>query len=1775
MRPYNTQRTNRPHSRPVSLCLLLFIVLSLASAARAQDKEEPKRGLYPGGSYAVSDIETINTTRGNLLLSVPVGTLPPGRGGMAARLTLRYDSKLFDVNYDYVGCAKIPVGPGLWPKTPQRPECSGDSVARSAILTPNEDGLSAGWHYNYKYTPRFLYSVYTDYRSNSGACGTTQVMVNVQAQKLQIIYPDGSVHDFRLQGYAEPDTNQPNFFPMLLNGSVSPNSECKGWSPTTNDLTYYSVDGSYSRFVVGHTQVDGQHPWTLYLPDGTRVTGYSAIDPGFESSVKPQRVYDPNANYIEISDETYNGHHAVKIADQVGRKLILENSAANEDTVRVWGVGERELTWIVKWKTLNFAKQYNAGYAGVSLLDFESRVVDQVILPRADGQTQDLTYTFGYNEDAGVSAQGWGEVNYVRLPSGAKAKYAYKRDGQFGSTIFAKDVLDNSVTSKELRYDREYDGQTSEAVEISTYSINSQGGVSTVTGPEGGVTTQYFYGTSVSAWNAGLVYKTVGPDGVVVEKEWQRNTPFGYPSYASGKSDNTYVSKEYSSIPNAAGALVKTSIKDYSYDKNGNVTSVKRYDWADYSNAHDGSGNPLWGATRPPLLSQTASAYYAATPDASDTATDDPEAYHKPTAPTLLSMLRSVAVCGSASSCDAQHAASYSEFRYDDPLTKGNLTLTRNWDSTKAQTLSSQQPDGGWLDATNSISTAAEYDAFGNQTLSTNANGVQTKLTYGAVGGFTGLYPTKTEAAYGTSVQRTATSEYDFWTGLLTKTTDEDNHVSNVTTFDLFGRPILVEEADGATDAATGLSIERQTSMEYSDVLRRVIMRSDLYATGDHKLVSAQHYDELGRVRLTRTLEDSSTQDAADETAGVKVQTRYLTDSTTYSSYHLISNPYRAATSSAAAVESTAGWTVTTSDKAGRTIRSETFGGAALPAPFAVSTPNTNTSGAVLTSFDAEAATVTDQAGRQRRTLTDGLGRLSRVYEAPGAPAYNYLTSYIYSPAGNLTQVSQGVQTRTFAYSSLSRLVASTGPESCQQQQAQCVPVPVTFEYDNGGNLKKKVDARGVIVLYSYDELNRVKARSYSGETGGATPSVTYTYDDSSVQNSKGRLTSVSSSASTYSFGAYDALGRVKSSAQTVDGVTYSMPDYKYDVAGNLTSEQYPSGRVVKTEFDSAGRVAGVRNQATGLFYAGAGAADSNNRIHYAAHGAASSIKLGNGLWEHTLFSARLQPTEIGLGTSSVNSTVLQLNYSYGTTDNNGNVRGQTITVPGAPWTYTQVYTYDELNRIQSAEETFGLSSNWKQIYSYDRYGNRTLASGTTYPTSLSDANNPAVSPANNRITSPGYAYDSAGNLLCDPAHPCAQTPFFTPYFAYDAENHLKTAGGATSSGGAAYVYDGDGRRVKKVVGSASVVFVYDAAGRLVAEYGGAQQQAGGVSYLTQDTLGSARVVTGQSQEVKGRYDYMPFGEECYAGRSGYGGDEVRQKFTGKERDDETGMDYFDARYYGPTAGRFMSPDPLLSSGTVYDPQTWNRYSYALNNALRYVDPTGLYVWDASLGGSATDEELKKQKDGQKIIDRRNEFRNALAAAGSDAKDTSLTSEQRDAIQESVDSYGTEGVANGLTVAFGTVKEGAAAEVGWSKDASGRVSAFSTDDSGKVTAQITVTFGGKITEGNVAHEGSHAADRQALALGLERALQGTNPSLSVDDLAENVTIYETERRAYQVTSAIDQARGNSSNVWSRGWSEADRTTAIDNLLRTNKLYRLTPPGTQPGPGGQIYREVSH
>jgi RHS repeat-associated protein len=119
-------------------------------------------------------------------------------------------------------------------------------------------------------------------------------------------------------------------------------------------------------------------------------------------------------------------------------------------------------------------------------------------------------------------------------------------------------------------------------------------------------------------------------------------------------------------------------------------------------------------------------------------------------------------------------------------------------------------------------------------------------------------------------------------------------------------------------------------------------------------------------------------------------------------------------------------------------------------------------------------------------------------------------------------------------------------------------------------------------------------------------------------------------------------------------------------------------------------------------------------------------------------------------------------------------------------------------------------------------------------------------------------------------------------------------------------------------------------------------------NWLVADQLGTPRMMVNRSGSLASvkRHDYLPFGEELYVGTGGrtwgqgYTGDSVRQKFTGYERDAESGLDYAHARYYANAQGRFSSPDPFF--GSIGNPQTLNRYAYVRNNPTNLVDPSGL-----------------------------------------------------------------------------------------------------------------------------------------------------------------------------------------------------------------------------------------
>ena len=249
--------------------------------------------------------------------------------------------------------------------------------------------------------------------------------------------------------------------------------------------------------------------------------------------------------------------------------------------------------------------------------------------------------------------------------------------------------------------------------------------------------------------------------------------------------------------------------------------------------------------------------------------------------------------------------------------------------------------------------------------------------------------------------------------------------------------------------------------------------------------------------------------------------------------------------------------------------------------------------------------------------------------------------------------------------------------------------------------------------------------------------------------------------------------------------------------------------------------------------------------------------------------------------------------------------------------------------------------------YSYDANGRRTATAGSlaavTLPANVMGGASTVYNADNAQTNFNGTAlsYDANGNLTSDG----------TNTYTWDARNHLTAiSGGSTAS----FVYDGFGRRVKKVIGSTTTQFLYDGlnpvqelngkhnaaaianllTGLPVDEYFARTDVSTGVtSTLLADALGSTiGLVTSNNGQIATNYTYQPFGSTTAGGSA----NSNSYQFTGRENDG-TRLYFYRARYYHPTFQRFVSQDPIGLNGGDSD-----LYTYVGADPMDYLDPFGL-----------------------------------------------------------------------------------------------------------------------------------------------------------------------------------------------------------------------------------------
>jgi RHS repeat-associated protein len=593
---------------------------------------------------------------------------------------------------------------------------------------------------------------------------------------------------------------------------------------------------------------------------------------------------------------------------------------------------------------------------------------------------------------------------------------------------------------------------------------------------------------------------------------------------------------------------------------------------------------------------------------------------------------------------------------------------------------------------------------------------------------------------------------------------------------------------------------------------------------------------------------------------------------------------------------------------------------------------------------------------------------------SPADPGYAMRTLYSYDALGNLLRVEQHGDTtdstkwriRTFTYDSLSRLLTANNPESGL----------ISYTYDNDGELLQKVSPApnpnpqqpNQTVSYCYDALHRVTAKDYSPHTYTppacpiTVPVVSFFYD--SGTDAIGHLTALTDQAGTASY-SYDIMGRLATETRTLTGASnaaiFKTLSYDYNLDGSLYKLHYPSGNVVTYEPGAAGRTLSTKDTGNNINYV--------TSATYGPEGALTGFVSGNstsfaGITNAFSYNKRLQP--LNMSANAPSQTVFSIGYDFhlgnGTTGaDNGNVFGITNYKDS---TRSQTFTYDVLNRLASARNAGtdcsvtvlgGLKKFWGNTYTYDAWGNLLTKAllQTPAPAACAGENLSVTADAHNRIHATGgadYLYDAAGNMTFNATPP-------TQNYTYDQENRLTGAAGYT------YTYDADGNRVRKSNGNLAangtlywymapgIVGESDLSGNLTDEYvffGGervARKSTNGVFYYFSDHLKTASVITDALGNIKSESDFYPWGGELQFVNN----DSNHYKFTGKERDGETQLDYFGARHYSYGLGRWVSadwsPTPIpVPYADFSDPQSLNLYGFVGGNPASKADPDG-HAW--------------------------------------------------------------------------------------------------------------------------------------------------------------------------------------------------------------------------------------
>ena len=832
------------------------------------------------------------------------------------------------------------------------------------------------------------------------------------------------------------------------------------------------------------------------------------------------------------------------------------------------------------------------------------------------------------------------------------------------------------------------------------------------------------------------------------------------------------------------------------------------------------------------------------------------------------------------------------QFTYDEPsyFTASPSGVPNHSNSLAASprgnvTTISKIPHGSGY--TTAITGHIKYDDTGAVVAMTDGNNNTTSISHDS----TDTYPQTvtrppTSGLAGHSVSHVTQTTHDFNTGATLTVTDENSQVTTYG-YDSIGRLGTVKFSN-AGSPVTLETFSYPSVTETDGVIQQV---NNSYASAT--IPVSTFVDGYGRP-------------VQSVQAGV-------TSETSYNAQGLVQYRTNAHTTTAQPTDGKASWVY---DELGRVTT------ATLP------------SGKSTTyKYSQNTVTITDPLQHQRQQTFNAFGDLTSLLEPNSAGALAWLTNYIRTDLGCLSEIDQeGGSTTTsqwrqryFTYDAFGRLATQKSQEAGQY----------SYTYDANGNLLQfaNQNTSANTVAYTYDALNRVVSKNVGGG-----PTYKFTYDAQDTSGDPygiGRLTGASDGVSVGALYTHDPFGHIASEADSRPSNTaYAYKSIAtYDYLGNLLTLTYPDGRTMAWVYDLFNRPTEEVNTLFGTNQINVPLMISGT---YFPTGQLQDIIDGSGVELTTTFDPNGDLKTLTYNNNGTN--LVARTYSWA--DNGKNLLGVTDSAAGR----TQTFTYDQVDRLLTATDTGSTSSatntslpavpSNSETFTYDPWGNLTQ----TGPYSFGIA-------AGNTNQIPGYTYDSAGNMTKDG---------LGNSYSYRADGHQ------TASNGTSYSYDPlDNRAVK--AGSTNTEYFYFG-GTLIASrnkstgawndiiYGanGIMGEVAGTAianptYRLEDHLGTLAQTTDDNGNVLGGMTSQPFGQ-ILNNTTGDG-----FLLTEHDQDTESASIHTQFRQYSPTQGRWLSPDPSLGSYDLGNPQSFNRYVYALNSPMTLVDATGLDPTDVTL----------------------------------------------------------------------------------------------------------------------------------------------------------------------------------------------------------------------------------